>query len=288
MTSVESPSIQIADGTDPSIVANIVPSGSGEGGKLRTSSKPFLYDVAEGLVVGHSGKRITGFCPDVDNTEISVWTGPASMYVFPAAAQQMEVVSSNANDTAAGTGVRKVMIHYLDTSFITHEEEITLNGVTPVATTVINIYRVNCFHASAVGSGGVAAGNIDVRNLADTPVYSRILAGRTVCQSSIFTMPDSTVKAAYITSWHVSMGAAAAGHYGIFRLRTTTSPMGDLTPGLFYITDVVVQQDSSVFIPLEFPYKVLPGTDIMVTVVSDSSTSNAIASSAYTFYSEPV
>jgi hypothetical protein len=200
----------------------------------------------------------------------------------------LEVVSSdNTNDKAGGTGGLSVMIHYLDSNFAEHQEEVVLNGTTPVPTVATDIYRINCFHLMTAGSSGKAAGNIDIRHLSDTPVYARIQAGRAVCQSSVYTVPDDTIDSAYLTSWHVGIGAVAAGHYGVFRLMATTSRMLILTPGIFFVVDQIVIQDGHASIDLQVPYKCLPGTDIMITVISDSSTANAIATGGYNLYTEP-
>ena len=62
----------------------------------------------------------------------------------------MKLASTSANDTAAGTGIRKVRIHYLDADHVPHEEVVTLNGLTAVNTVATDIYRINRLHADEV------------------------------------------------------------------------------------------------------------------------------------------
>ena len=135
------------------------------GNKPRVSSMPYLYDIAEDNVADHDVFRILGYNGAIGTSLEDVWEAGGS-YVFPAAGGiQMEVISGSADDDGdpAGTGIQTVDIHYLDADHAEQSETVTLNGLTAVATTATDILRVNEFHASAVGSGGVAAGNIDRR-----------------------------------------------------------------------------------------------------------------------------
>ena len=69
-------------------------------GKMRVSSMPYLYDVAEGNVSGHESWTKIGYNGDVDvGTEDMIAQG--GTYVFPAAAIQMDIVSSSAEDDPA-------------------------------------------------------------------------------------------------------------------------------------------------------------------------------------------
>ncbi|MCK5342167.1 MAG: hypothetical protein KAR20_02120, partial [Candidatus Heimdallarchaeota archaeon] len=77
---------------------------------------------------------------DLTTTEKTVWSGPG-IYVYPTAAIQMTVSSSDVDDTAAGAGMRKVLIGGLDADYNQISEIVTLNGQTPV-TTVNSYFRV--------------------------------------------------------------------------------------------------------------------------------------------------
>lgn len=80
---------------------------------------------------------------------------------------QRSLVSSSANDSSAGTGVRTMkIIYYTSTGTGPFEETITMNGTTAVNTVATNICYIDKMIAMTVGSGGVAAGNITVRSTA--------------------------------------------------------------------------------------------------------------------------
>lgn len=80
---------------------------------------------------------------------------------------QRSVVSSSANDSSAGTGIRAVkLIYYTVTGTGPFEETVTLNGTTAVNTVATNICYIDKILAITVGSGGTAAGNITVRSVA--------------------------------------------------------------------------------------------------------------------------
>ena len=112
--------------------------------------------------------KIIGRCSDVDNVLHDTWDGPTPLYVFPAAPMQMQIVSTSADDTAAGTGVQTIRLYYLDENYEEQQEILTLDGVTPVLTIATNILRVNKMHAGSIGSGGVAAGAISLTDVGAT------------------------------------------------------------------------------------------------------------------------
>lgn len=72
--------------------------------KPRVSSMPYLYDIAEGNVTGHTPWSKIGYNPVVATSEEDVWSA-GGLYVFPTSATlQMEVISSLATaDVDVGT-----------------------------------------------------------------------------------------------------------------------------------------------------------------------------------------
>ena len=101
-------------------------------------------------------------CGKRDNIGTNYVTLSPIAIVSPSAEQQMEIVSSSANDTDGGSGAQKVTIEYLDSNFDEHSEEITMNGTTAVTTKATNIYRINRMYVSA---GATADGNITLRDV---------------------------------------------------------------------------------------------------------------------------
>ena len=133
------------------------------------NTKNYYPTKARGFVFGRA--------PDVNNVKVELWGGPTGTYVFPAAAQQMRIVSTSAADTLAGAGIQKVLVHYLDVNYAIQAETLSLNGVTPVNTVATNILRINGIHAVQVGTGGAAAGAISLTNLAGSVTYGFITLG---------------------------------------------------------------------------------------------------------------
>ena len=235
------------------------------GNKPRVSSMPYLYDIAEGNVEDHNVFRILGYNGAVGTTEEDLWSVGGG-YVFPAAGQRMEVVSGDAADDGdpVGTGVRTVQIHYLDSSYEEQYETVTLNGITAVPTVADDILRINGMHTVTVGSGGVAAGNIDIINLSDTPIYGRIPVGGNSSLDCIWTVPAG--KEAYIVQWTV--GSAGGNKDTRFLLKTTSSIEGVLTSGIFQRQDIIIVEDSALSIPFLIPVKIPATADVKISVVS--------------------
>ncbi len=120
--------------------------------------EPFELQVSRGQIQGHRNVTVFGFNPDVDTTQVSVWPLP-SLITFPASAIQMTVSSTSANDTAAGTGARTVVVQGLDANYNEVTETVTLNGQTAVTMTA-SLLRVNYAYVITAGSSNSAEGDI--------------------------------------------------------------------------------------------------------------------------------
>ena len=165
------------------------------------------------------------------------------------------------------------MIHYLDDTYAEQTEEVTLNGITAVATTADNILRVNQLHTATVGTGGGAAGNIDIRHLSDTPIYGRIPVGENNSLDANWTVPLG--KTAYIVCW--SVGSAGGNKDTRFLLETTSDLSGVLRPGLFIHQDVAIVEDSALHLPFYIPIKVPATADVKISVISAANAAIASA-----------
>ncbi len=108
---------------------------------------------------------------------------------FASSAELVTVVSSSANDAAAGTGARTVTIYGLDSNWIEQSETITLNGVSLVDS--VNSYlRVFKMEVATVGSGGVNAGAISIAQKVTTAnIFLVVAAGLNKEMSSQYTIP---------------------------------------------------------------------------------------------------
>lgn len=93
--------------------------------------------------------------------------------------QQAQVQSTSTTDSSAGVGVQKVLITYLDSSWVLNTEVVTTNGTTPVLTVATNLLRIEDFEAFQVGTNGTAQGTITLTNIGNTSTFAQIDSGFT-------------------------------------------------------------------------------------------------------------
>jgi uncharacterized Zn-binding protein involved in type VI secretion len=125
---------------------------------IQGKNEPFELQVARGFIQGHRAVTVFGYNPDVDTSEVTVWPLP-SVITHPAAALQMKVSSTSANDASGNTGARTVVIQGLDANYNEISETVTLNGQTGVLTTQ-SFFRINYAYVATAGNTNSAAGDI--------------------------------------------------------------------------------------------------------------------------------
>lgn len=109
------------------------------------------------------GPRVIVQCQNTALTNSLANIGDGVAGLSAGAGEALEVVSSSANDAAAGTGARTVTIIYLNPSGAVLSETVTLNGTSAVATVATNIWRILDMWCASFGSGGTNAGTITLR-----------------------------------------------------------------------------------------------------------------------------
>lgn len=242
------------------------------GGSVHAPQEPYLTMIAEGDITGHAPWYKNGFTSGATTSETDVWGG-ASAYVFPTAEMGMEVVSSdNTQDKAGGSGALTVKIYYLTAAGVAKTETVTLNGTTVVPTVATDIYRVNAFVVASTGAGGKPVGNITLRHLSDTPVYSQIAAGYTKDRSAIYTVPAG--KTLYLTSIALSTLNAGADKGCRFTLRASYDDLASvaLTPGVFFMPYFEIGARNGAFVrEFEMPLKFVAGTDIKMAALAEAA-----------------
>lgn len=175
-------------------------------------TEPFQLQVSRGQVAWHQAVVVFGYNSDIDTAVETVWPY-GGLLSFPAAALQMKVSSSNANDTAAGTGARTVYIAGLDASHNEISETVTLNGQTAVLTT--NSYlHINEAYVVSAGSLNGAAGDIYIGTgvvTAGVPatVYDIIAYDYNKRITGSYTVPAGYT--AYLEQGLFSSGSSAGG-----------------------------------------------------------------------------
>lgn len=152
---------------------------------------PFGMDYREAVARGY----IAGATPFASSGERATTGGEVNYPVWPNGAftippvggVQMSVSSTSANDTAAGSNVRSIEIHYLDGSLNPQSEIVVMNGVTPVLTVATDIRFIQCMHIQTYGTIQYAAGEITASNAGI--VYAAISAASVRCTSSFRMVP---------------------------------------------------------------------------------------------------
>jgi len=167
----------------------------------RTFSDEFLRRVSLGKIPGHKVFVIPGRKDSITTTALNDVTETGNIVLPRPAGADLDLVSANANDTAVGTGVQNVHIEYLDSSGDEQTVSVATNGGTVNVGTAI--HDVQWVHATAVGSGTVAAGDITlVDNATGATVYEQITAGGNQSLSCRYKVPAS--KKGYLYAWKSS------------------------------------------------------------------------------------
>jgi len=213
------------------------------------STTNFLYEVARGNIPGMKMYSIPGRKDTISNTVLDDLTQMSTTVTPMPGGIQLEVVSSNANDTSGGTGIQTLKILYLDAAGDEQTEIVTMNGTTPVDTLAIDFDAVQWAHTVTVGSGGVAAGNISIRNTAGSVTYEYIQAGGNQSLSGRYKVPAN--KIGLVTGWQCSAVTKKID----LRLRATVQRVDrTLIAGVFLFQDAVVLNDApSGWLPLDAP-----------------------------------
>ena len=125
-------------------------------------TRKFLLEVNKGNVPRHELIHKFG-ANDAVGTTYEPITG-SGLYQTPTGLVSLEVVSSSANDAAAGTGARTVTIYGInDTngSWTEDTETVTMNGTTAVALTKQwrRVYRVRVTTSGTYGSATASSHN---------------------------------------------------------------------------------------------------------------------------------
>jgi len=148
----------------------------------------FFLEVAKGNVPGHAGRSIVGRNPAVGLSVEDVWD-PGGVLVYATAGEQLELSSTDANDTSAGTGARTVKLFYQDNDYVRQEEIITLNGVSVVTTTATDIFRVEAMEVITAGTGAENAGQLNLTVVSAGATRGAMLVGENITKDGHYTVP---------------------------------------------------------------------------------------------------
>lgn len=223
--------------------------------------------IARGLDPIRRPVVISGYNGNVGTTRVTLWT-PGGLYVFPSAPQQMQLVSTSANDAPGGTGVMSVILYYLDGNYESRQEGINLNGTTPVYTVAKDILRVQGLYADRIGSNGAAVGNISLQGIGGGTTYARIDAGDVRAWQAVFTVPAG--RFVYMFDWTISAGHPTAGRQATFFYETTWDPAQQSNHGFMNRLVRMSIQDNALRMEAAIPVQFGPKADIMITAMAEA------------------
>lgn len=259
-------------------IATVIHSGTSTGGSLTSlisSTENFLTTTAIGdiVVLDKSGASpeygyITAV---VDDTTLTVAGGFSSGGSGSGRAYSIL-------DKSAKAGAQAVKIEYLDGDYVEHREIILLNGTTVVPTVNLDIFRINSFRVIATGANAIPTGNLTIRHIDNTPVYSFITAGFTRARNAMYTVPAG--KVLFVTNLEFGNGTTGKASLEFARVttRANVDPMTKFkTDGIFFPFSDIVCQNSTVPVTLAMPTKLPAGTDIKISyIASDVSICTSI------------
>lgn len=162
------------------------------------SIKDVIWEISStGLYQGRVARnttligRRTTFVAGVLN-DLGQFTLPSAagaQFGIMTATEALEIVSSSANDAAAGTGARTVKITYIDALGAETSTTVTMNGTTPVSLGAIRMLAVQYMEVVTNGSGLTAAGNITLRTVTVGTQWEMILAAYNRSMSAQYMVP---------------------------------------------------------------------------------------------------
>lgn len=212
----------------------------------------YEIDIAKGIVPGRTAVRRFGHNEDCGAAEETIWEA-GSLYVYLTSAEQLKVSSdAAATDIPASTGAWTILIYGLDANYRIVTETVTLENPGPV-TTIQSFLRVCIAQVTTAGTGGKNAGNISVKNNADTITLAYIPIGENETHMALCTVP--------------------AGHRFIMLARQGGELAAKVSHILFYIREFgsvwqlhrdIVVKDSHFYVRMAMPWVLAARTDLEV------------------------
>ncbi len=246
-------------------------------------SNPIESEISRNSIDGMSGfvafGERDGINPQQQGSDI--WRGTSSIIPIPnqIVGEQMMLVSSNYDDRLNGTGIQKVEIDYLDAKGVESFEILSLNGTAFVRSVGTNIRFVNAIHATQVGVGTVASGDISIcTNGTISNVYNMISVGGNMSLNTQRMIPYN--KTFYLHEWSASCVMPNATTISRVRLRST-AVHGTRISNVFLFTDTAHLANSSYNKDFHVPIKIPQLSIIKATAYINPNGTNVFVSASY-------
>ena len=148
----------------------------------------FFLEVAKGNIEGHEGIIFRGHNPDQSAASNFVDLTEFGNLVYFIAEHKVRVVSTDANDTDGGDGLRTLLVTGVDFKGRAIEEIVTLDGLTEVETEK-SYFRCNFLVGLTVGAAGWNVGTITVAGGPGVDTQLMMEPETSLSRSSSYTVP---------------------------------------------------------------------------------------------------
>jgi len=177
----------------PQLDATLKLSDNGDGtyGLGISPLSDFDLQLAKGNIPGHSSIIIRGHNPSQSSASGTVDIAEMGDLSYLASAEQMNIVSDDANDDEGDTGLRTLLIQGVDNDGVAIQEVITMNGTSNVLTS-LSYLRVNSIIGLTAGSSGWNEGAITATAASAATIQDEMGPTESISQASHYTVPLGT------------------------------------------------------------------------------------------------
>lgn len=229
---------------------------------------PYELQVSQGQIAGATSFYKFGFNPDINGTEETIWTQGGNV-PWPTTAFTAYIVSDDAADSGTSTGAQTVQVEGLDADYNIKSVSVTLNGTTEVAISGTWI-RINRAFVTLSGTGGTAAGTINIQSSGGGVIYANLGIGNQT-QMAAYTVPAGYTLYLDDVSFTAALGIQAKNVTVKFVLR-------NFGTNTFRTGIIETVQSNSLLIPFQYPFAIAEKTDVECRAFSDTSNVEVSAS----------
>jgi hypothetical protein len=239
--------------------------------QIGSPNLPILTELYAAIAMGQlpniKAGRAAGYVSTAATGNVKV---RATAYTPQGANAQRSIVSTSANDTAAGTGARTVTINYLTAAFVAKSETVTLNGTTAVNTVNVDIAYLESMVVASVGTaGGTNAGTINIKTATaggGSTWGSIAVSDNQTFWAHHYVPTGVTCYVINVSGGSTASATAVAGQVTIHRTGDpSSSTLPELGIGGFYPHLAGGNEDHPFAVPIA-----VPGPDLVVLLESPS------------------
>lgn len=264
--------VSISSGADiADFEATIKPTATSAGDSSEAIARVELAQISAMILPGNNSGRSFGYTA---TSAVTSKTVRATIYTPQGTDSQRSLNSTSANDTAAGTGARKIKLTYLDASGAgPFTETVTLNGTARVNTIATNIALIERIDVVEVGSSGGNAGTIQIWTTPTSggAIWGSIAIGDNQTYWAHHYVPAG--KTCYVTNIEGASSPTAGG-----LTLNTANPLSSLIPQI--APDITVRHANvHVFRQYTIPVPVVGPAIIFVNERPDAATASTVFAS---------